>query len=73
MACTRESLLSILTPLLQDLDLSFKEVMQQIGECTSNVNLHVAVTCIRLFCAFLLFFSNHSGRKFQVSQLGSTQ
>ena len=49
MARTRESLLSILTPLLQDLDLSFKEVMQQIGECNSNVNLHVAVTCIRLF------------------------
>ena len=49
MSCTRETLLTILTPLLQDLDLSFKEVMEQIGECNSNVNVHIALTCVRLF------------------------
>ena len=47
LSCTRETLLTILTPLLQDLDLSFKEVMEQIGEGNSNVN--VALTCVRLF------------------------
>ena len=49
MACTRESLLTILTPLLQDADLSFKDVMEQIGECNSHVNVHIALTCVRLF------------------------
>ena len=49
MACTRESLLTILTPLLQDGDLSFKEVMEQIGKCNSHVNVHIALTCVRLF------------------------
>ena len=49
MSCTRETLLTILTPLLQDLDLLFKEVMEQIGECNSNVNVHIALTCARLF------------------------
>ena len=49
MSCTSESLLTIPTPLLQDLDLSFKEVMELIGECNSNVNVHIALTCVRLF------------------------
>ena len=49
MACTRESLSTILTPLLQDADLSFKVVMEQIWECNSHVNIHVALTCVRLF------------------------
>ena len=48
MACTRESWLTILTPLLQD-DLSFKDVMEQIGECNSHVNVHIVLTCVRLF------------------------
>ena len=49
MACTRESLLTILTPLLQDADLSFKDVMEQIRECNSHVSVHIALTCVRLF------------------------
>ena len=49
MSCTRESLLTILTPLLQDSDLSFKEVMELIGECSIHVNVHIALTCVRLF------------------------
>ena len=49
MACTRESLLTILTPSLQDVDVSFKEAMEQIGECNTHVNVHIALTCIRLF------------------------
>ena len=54
MACTRESLSTILTPLLQDVDVSFKEVMEQIGECNSHVNVHLALTCIRLFLCILV-------------------
>ena len=49
MACTRESLFTILTPLLQDVDVSRKVVMEQIGECNSHVNVHVALTCITVF------------------------
>ena len=49
MSCTRESLLTIPTPLLQDSDMSFKEVMEQIGECNSHVNVHLSLTCVRLF------------------------
>ena len=47
-ACTRESLLTILTLLLQDANLSFKDIMGQIGECNSHVNVHIALTCVRL-------------------------
>ena len=49
MSCTRKSLLTILTLLLQDLDLFFKEVKELIGECNSNVNVQIALTCVRLF------------------------
>ena len=49
MACTRESLLTIPTPSLKDVDVSFREVMEQIVECKSHVNVHIALTCIRLF------------------------
>ena len=57
MACTRESLLTILTPLLQDANLSFKEVMEQSGEYNSHVNVHITLICVRLFlCIPLVFF-----------------
>ena len=49
MVGAREILLTILTPLLQDADLSFKEVMEQIGECNSHVNVCLVLTCVRLF------------------------
>ena len=49
MSVTCKSLITILSPLLQDTDKSFKEIMEEIGECNSQVNIHIALTCIRLF------------------------
>ena len=49
MSVTHESLLTILSPLFQDNNKSFKEVMEEISKCNSNMNIHIALTGIRLF------------------------
>ena len=45
MLVTHESLLTILSPLLQDDNRSFKEVMEEIGECNSCMNIHIIFLC----------------------------
>ena len=63
MACTRESWFTILTPLPQDVHVSFKEVIEQIGEYNSHVNVHIALTCIRLFLCIPVVLLKPVGKK----------
>ena len=63
MSVTRESLLTILSPLLQDTDKSFKEIMEEIGECNLLVNIHIALTCIRLFLCIPIVLLKPSWKK----------
>ena len=72
MACTGENL-TILTPLLQDDDLSFEEIMEQIGECNSHVNVHVALTNVRLFLCIPLVLLKPVWKNCLASQLSNPQ
>ena len=63
MSVTCESLLTILSPLLQDTDKSIKEIMEEIGECNSWVNIHIALTCIRLFLCIPIVLLKPSWKK----------
>ena len=63
MSVTCESLLTILSPLLQNTDKSFKEIMEEIGECNSWVNIHIALTCIRLFLCIPIVLLKSSWEK----------
>ena len=63
MSVTSESLLTILSPLLQNTDKSFKEIMEEIGECNLQVNIHIALTCIRLFLCIPIVLLKPSWKK----------
>ena len=63
MSVTRESLLTILSPLLQDRNKSFQEIIEEIGECNSWVNIHIALTCIRLFLCIPIVLLKPSWKK----------
>ena len=60
---TCESLLTIMSPLLQDNNKSFKEVMEEIGECNLHVDIHIALTCIRLFLCIPIILLKPSWKK----------
>ena len=68
MSVTRESLLTILSPLLQDKNRPFKEVMEEIRRCNLRMNIHNALTCIRLFLCIPIILLKPSWKKFQESQ-----
>ena len=63
MSVTHESLLTILSPLLQDNNKSFKEVMEETGKCNSCMNIHIALTCIRLFLCIPIILLKPSWKK----------
>ena len=52
-----------MSPLLQDTDKSFKEIMEEIGECNLWVNIHMALTCIRLFLCITIVLLKPSSKK----------
>ena len=63
MLVTHESLLTILSALLQDNNKSFKEVMEEISKCISCMNIHIALTCIRLFLCIPIILLKPSWKK----------
>ena len=63
MSVTCKSILTILSPLLQETDKSFKEIMKEIGECNLGVNIHIALTCIRLFLCIPIVLLKPSWKK----------
>ena len=52
-----------MSPLLQDIDKSFKEIIEEIGECNLRVNIHIALTCIRLFLCVPIVLLKPSWKK----------
>ena len=63
MSVTCKSLLSILSPLLQDTDKSFKEIIEEIAECNSWVKIHIVLTCIRSFLCIPIVLLKPSWKK----------
>ena len=43
--------------------MSFKEVMEQIGKCNSHVNVHISLTCVRLFLCVPIVLLNGVWKK----------
>ena len=52
-----------MSPLLQDTDKSSREIMEEIGECNLQVNIHIAITCIRLFLCIPIVLLKPSWKK----------